>query len=289
MPKETSLVPSQGGDVYSIMDQLDDQLIKAEIENRVVDTWVYSFQSDGRPQTGLSKVGVDACCTEMAKTGHVIREGNLEMTIDPTNSDFVLFTCIASRFMVSSEDGREICLETVNGAKRQYTKMRLRNGSTVEDPHWFEKGSMKAARNGRARLIPEEVKAKIILLAKQKGRVQTVEAAAPAPAAQQAATTAQAPSDGADVRKVTPKQVNRLWVIARIAVENDEDKARAAVKRLLDFVGVAATGDLTRVDYDRVCKVLETGEIPKEWEGKLEWGDAPKPKPQEAPKDEAPF
>ena len=160
---------------YQIMDRMDDNIIEAELENRIIDTWVYSFTgSDGRQQTGLSKVGVDASCTEMAKQGNVIREGKVEYKRDPTNSEFMLFQGLATRYFIDHE-GNEVEMESVNGTKRQWIKMKLRDGSIMDDPFWFEKGAMKALRNARARLIPEEIRTKIITLAKDKGRIKNID------------------------------------------------------------------------------------------------------------------
>ena len=52
-------------DPFSLMDQLDDEAILAELEGRVVGSWVYEFMQDGKQIRGLSKVGVDAACREM--------------------------------------------------------------------------------------------------------------------------------------------------------------------------------------------------------------------------------
>jgi len=170
--QEKSLIP-QERNPYQIMDRMDDSLIEAELENRIVTTWVYSFTgSDGKFQSGLSKVGVDACCTEMAKTGHIIREGEIRFQIDPTDSEYVLFQGMAERYVVNN-DGTEVKMEIVNGTKRQWTMMKSK-GKIINDPFWYEKGAMKAIRNARARMIPEEIRTKIITLAKQKGRVKDV-------------------------------------------------------------------------------------------------------------------
>ena len=279
------LVPTQQeGGVYAIMDQFDDDLIKAEIENRITDTWVYSFKADGRPQIGLSKVGVDACCTEMAKDGkRVIREGRPQMEIDPTNPEYMLFTCPASRFKINEEDGRETQFETVYGVKRQWTRMRLRDRTrVVEDPFWYEKGVAKAGRNARSRLIPEDIKIQIFALAKKekkKERVRVIETSTPqsTPAATTSTTTAKAAPP--KTQQLTDDEKNHVWTLARAGAGNDETKARENVKKLLDIVGISATVQLKPADYKRVCSVLETGEIPKEWEGKLKWGE----KVEEAP------
>jgi len=172
--EEKALV-TQNRDPYQIMDSLDDALIEAEIENRIVNTWVYAFTgSDGKFQSGLSKIGVDACCTEMAKTGHVIREGEVKFAPDPISSEHILFQGPATRYAINRE-GQEVKMESVNGTKRQWIRMKLKTGKVIDDPFWFEKGAMKALRNARARLIPEEIRTKIILLAKTKGKVKNID------------------------------------------------------------------------------------------------------------------
>jgi len=161
-------------DVFQIMDRLDDELIEAELKNRVVNTWSYSFKgSDGRLQEGLSKVGVDEACVEMSKRGYIIREGQIVMTPDPTNAEYMLFQVPASLIRITGE-GKEVLMDVVNGTKRQWIKMKLKNGSTVNDPFWYEKGAMKAARNARSRLIPSETKATILMLARQKGKQKEI-------------------------------------------------------------------------------------------------------------------
>lgn len=75
-------------DPFEMMDRMDDELIVAEIEGRVVDTWVYHFPGEaGVEQWGLSKVGVDASCAELAKKGEVIRELELNFQADPVDAE----------------------------------------------------------------------------------------------------------------------------------------------------------------------------------------------------------
>jgi hypothetical protein len=167
------LVEKDEDNVYQVMDHLDDSLIEAELENRIADTWVYSFSSGGKQQTGLSKVGVDECCNEMAKQGNIIREGKVEYQRDPISDEHVLFQGIATR-VVHDREGNEAMMESVNGTKRQWVKMKLKDGKVVDDPFWFEKGSMKALRNAKSRLISATVRTKIIMIAKDKGRVRDV-------------------------------------------------------------------------------------------------------------------
>ncbi|HKT58798.1 MAG TPA: hypothetical protein VJQ46_02040, partial [Gemmatimonadales bacterium] len=44
------------------------------------------------------------------------------------------------------------------------------------NPHWYESGAMKAARNARFRLIPGNVRAQVIASARQAGQARVVEA-----------------------------------------------------------------------------------------------------------------
>src|SRR5678816_1555614 len=46
------------------------------------------------------------------------------------------------------------------------------------NPHWYEAGAMKAARNARFRLIPGSVRAQIIATAREGGQARVVEARA---------------------------------------------------------------------------------------------------------------
>jgi len=282
MNKQEALAP-QEKDVYALMDRLDDDLIKAEIENRIVKTWIYSFQSQGKTLEGLSKVGVDACCSEMAKNGHVIREGEVRFQVDPTDREYVLFMVSATRVLVDPERGEEQAFETVWGEKRQWTKFRKKDGTIVDDNFWFEKGAQKAARNARARLIPEEVRSKIITLARgSKDRVRdlgNVSSSSEAhtqtlPASDRYSAPRSSTSGSSKGKKVTAAQIKRLWAIAYSAVEGDKEEAGHNVRQLLtiadDGRGVKETKDLTTGDYEIICKALESGTLPNTWIARLQ-------------------
>lgn len=167
-------VVKQECDVFAIMDKMDDDIIQAELENRVVSTWVYSFQGqEGKQQTGLSKKGVDEACTEMAKQGHLIEEEDLQWSKCPLSDEYVVFKAKVRR-VVLGKDGARVPMEPVFGTKRQWIKDHRKNGPDVDDKFWFEKGAAKALRNARSRLIPAEIQAKIIALAKTQGKVKEV-------------------------------------------------------------------------------------------------------------------
>lgn len=161
-------------DPFVIMDRLDDEAFLEEMKGRVVDTWAYSFFQDGKEVTGLSKVGVDQACREMAKGGEVIREEKVEYAVDPTDKRFMLFVGTACRLVVS-KDGKEVCLDRTIGTKRQCIYIITRDGITDRvNPFWFEHGAMKALRNARMRLLSEEIKTKVIAIAKELRKTKTV-------------------------------------------------------------------------------------------------------------------
>lgn len=167
-------VASQGTDIFSRFDALDDKIIIEELENRVIDKWVYHFKSGGREVWGLGKAGIDGCSRELAKEGIALREEEVKVQVDPTNAQYVLFTARVAKHFVDKQ-GEEAMVESAIGTKRQWIKMMIKGqDKPVQDPFWYEKGSIKALRNAKARLIPEELKAQIITFAKKEGKVREV-------------------------------------------------------------------------------------------------------------------
>jgi len=165
----------QDFDPFRVMDKLDDDLFLEEMKGRIVDTWAYSFNQDGKEVRGLSKIGVDQACREMAKKGEVIREENVEYAIDPTDKRYILFKGSASRIAVS-KDGVEIVLDRTIGTKRQcvFVITKIEGITNRVNNFWFEQGSMKALRNARLRLLSEEVKTKVITIAKESGKTREI-------------------------------------------------------------------------------------------------------------------
>ncbi|MEW6016457.1 MAG: hypothetical protein AB1760_00120 [Pseudomonadota bacterium] len=162
-------------DPFTIMDKLDDQLIADELQGRLAKVLAYSFQQDGKKVTGLSKAGVDAVSREMAKQGEVIRE--IELDWQDLGSE-VLFKAKVGRYAlrVDAETGKtiEVLMDTVFGVKRQ-PKTYPKGGI---NQWWFEQGSMKAIRNGKMRLIREDLKQQIIAIAEKSQQIVDVDAEA---------------------------------------------------------------------------------------------------------------
>jgi hypothetical protein len=165
-------------DIFKKFDALDDEAIVAELEGKLVDVACYHFNQGGKELWGVGKVGVDWAVNELALKGYVVRDESVTYNIDPTDQEYVLFVARVCKALVGN-DGREAQVDAAIGTKRQWVKMLRRDGTTQTDPFWFEKGSQKAIRNARLRLISEDVKAKIISLAKQAGKVREVVADAP--------------------------------------------------------------------------------------------------------------
>src|SRR4051812_11699111 len=233
---------SQPWDPFQMMDRLDEDALRRELEGVANTDLVYVVRDGGQEVIGLSKTGVDECCMALVSQGQVIREEDLQFEmLGEGDHREALFKVKAARFAVSPT-GQDVRLDQVIGVKRQplyYDSVQLDldarvpskkyrgktyrellasaegrdylawmaenfNEPAIRDfvrqilagvevigqrgrqlnPHWYEHGAMKAARNARFRLIPGNVRAQIIAAARQSGQTRVVEAqrSAPVPA-----------------------------------------------------------------------------------------------------------
>ncbi len=162
-------------DPYQMMDRKDDDQIVAQMKGAILKTCVYSFKQGGKTIEGLSKVGVDEACRELAKKGEAIRE--LELSMDGDTEDYALFKAKAGRYLVDPKNDKEYLFETKIGQKRQ-AKFYPKGGSY---PHWYETGGQKALRNARRDLIPKELEIALIAKWKKEGKVEYLEDSPPPP------------------------------------------------------------------------------------------------------------
>lgn len=244
-------------DPFQLMDRMDDEAIRLELEGIISEDLVYVVKDErGKELVGLSKVGVDESCMVLAKKGEVVRELDLQHEIATVDGELVaLFKGTAARFAVSA-DGREVKLDQVigtkvqplfyeaatplsldsscpgkkeyakggpvkpDGSKASYREMlatddtrgylawmrdkdgdwpdeqtrdflaRILNGEDVQvqpgrqrNPFWYEQGSQKALRNARFRLVPASIRAQVIAMAREAGRVREASTARKAAAA----------------------------------------------------------------------------------------------------------
>jgi hypothetical protein len=239
--REPEPAPTPQWDPFQLMDRLDEEAFRRELEGVASTDLVYVVKEGGQEIVGLSKTGVDACCMALVSQGQVIREEELTCDVVGEGEDReALFRVKAARFAVNPAGG-EVRLDQVIGVKRQalyhepsqldldarvpskkfrgrtyrellgsnegreylgwmaenfseapirdFVKRILAGEEVVAvrgkqlNPHWYEAGAMKAARNARFRLIPGNVRAQVIASARESGQTRVVDARSRAPLA----------------------------------------------------------------------------------------------------------
>lgn len=281
--------PTAPWDPFQVMDRLDEDALRRELEGVPSNDLVYIVREGGQEVTGLSKTGVDECCMALVAQGQVIREEELWYEVIGVDEDReALFKVKAARFAVSPS-GQEVRLDQVIGVKRQplyyepayldldarvpgrkyrgrtyrellqtddgrdylawmadnfaeaavrdFARRILAGGEIVAErprqlnPHWYEAGAMKAARNARFRLIPGAVRAQVIARARGDGHARVIERE---PADRRAGGQA----DEAAPRPYAPteKQVAFFQRLADSPVFTEEER-----KRALDWLATRAT------------------------------------------------
>lgn len=331
-PDEVVVATPQPWDPFQLMDRLDEEALRKELEGVAGTDLVYVVKEGGQEVVGLSKTGVDECCLALVAQGQVIREEDLQYEVVGDGEDReALFKVKAARFAVSPA-GQEVRLDQVIGVKRQalyYEPARLEldarvpskkyKGRTYREllasdegrdylgwmaenfaepairdfvrrilageeisgqrerqlnPHWYEAGAMKAARNARFRLIPGSVRAQIIATARQDGQARVVEAQAgalrgvskAAPAQPAAPITAASPTPaspaqeplaevvaGAGAYAPTEKQVAFYQRLAESPVFTEDERRRA-----LEWLATRATRQTIKDQIDWLKRQVET-------------------------------
>ena len=324
-PTELAATAPQPWDPFQLMDRMDEEALRRELEGVAGTDLVYVVKEGGQEVVGLSKTGVDECCMALVSQGQVIREEDLEYEVVGEGEDReALFKVKAARFAVSPA-GQEVRLDQVIGVKRQplyydpaqldldarvpskkykgktYRELlafdegrdylgwmaenfsepairdfvrRILAGEEVQarrerqlNPHWYEAGAMKAARNARFRLIPGNVRAQIITTARQAGQARVVEAGAgtlrgisKAAPAQPVAEAAPAPAEARveAVTRVGPyapteKQVAFYQRLAESPVFSEEER-----KRALEWLASRATRQTIKDQIDWLKRQIET-------------------------------
>lgn len=172
MTTETAIVPASTT-VLDLIDNIEDEEIVAAIGKQITKSWVYEFPQGNETIRGLSAEGVEQAARQLAKSGEAIREMDIVVQYEDENE--ARFVAKAGRYAISAA-GEEVLLDVAIRAKRQPKFMKLRNGGTKFDDHWYEKGITKANRNAKAALLPEAAKTLILLEAAKAGRVRQVSA-----------------------------------------------------------------------------------------------------------------
>lgn len=340
IPADAMVTPQPSWDPFQLMDRLDEDALRKELDGVASTELVYVVKEGGQEVVGLSKTGVDECCMALVSQGQVIREEDLQYEVLGEGEEReALFKVKAARFAVSPA-GQEVRLDQVIGVKRQplffepaqldldarvpskkyrgrtyrellqfdegrdylawmaehfgepaireFARQVLAGEEVVArrerqlNPHWYEAGAMKAARNARFRLIPGTVRAQVIASARDGGQARVVEARpgslrgvgkatpaqpapatapVPAPAATQAAVSEPAPSTSplADaVSRVGPyapteKQIAFYQRLADSPVFTDEERRRA-----FEWLATKATRQTIKDQIDWLKRQVET-------------------------------
>jgi hypothetical protein len=167
------------------------------------------------------------------------------------------------RELLASDEGREYLgwmAENFNEPEiREFIRRILAGEEPVAqrgrqlNPHWFEAGAMKAARNARFRLIPGSVRAQVIAAARNAGQARVIEpqrpAAAPRPVAPE---RPEAPSRIGPYAP-TEKQVAFYQRLAESPVFTDEERHRA-----LEWLATKATRQTIKDQIDWLKRQVET-------------------------------
>jgi len=184
------------------------------------------------------------------------------------------------RELLQTSDGREYLAwmaENFNEPEiREFVKRILAGEEIVAqrgkqlNPHWYEAGAMKAARNARFRLIPGNVRAQVIAGARQAGQARVVEAtsgtlrgvsqAAPVEPVRPVAPVQQAEAVARSevVTRIGPyapteKQVAFFQRLADSPVFSEEERRRA-----LDWLATKATRQTIKDQIDWLKRQVET-------------------------------
>ncbi len=311
-PGDAALPVAPQWDPFQLMDRLDEDALRKELEGVPATDLVYVVKEGGQEVIGLSKTGVDECCMALVSQGQVIREEELQYEVIGEGEEReALFKVKAARFAVSPE-GQDVRLDQVIGVKRQpmyyepgqldldakvpskkyrgrtyrqlleteegrdylawmaehFTESEIRDfvrrilaGDEVVsrrgrqlNPHWYEAGAMKAARNARFRLIPGSVRAQVIAAARKGGLARVVEEAAPVDHSPSAAP-AERPDSVSRVGPYTPteKQVAFYHRLAESSVFSEEERRRA-----FEWLATQATRQTIKDQIDWLKRQVET-------------------------------
>jgi hypothetical protein len=127
------------------------------------------------------------------------------------------------------------------------------------NPHWYEHGAMKAARNARFRLIPGNVRAQVVATARASGRTRVVDGAAAQPNTMRPSVPE--PQEAVRVPlenrggpySPTEKQLAFYQRLAESPVFTDEER-----KRALEWLATKATRQTIKDQIDWLKRQVET-------------------------------
>jgi hypothetical protein len=173
------------------------------------------------------------------------------------------------RELLSHDEGRDYLgwmAENFNEPEIREFVRRILDGDEVVgqrgrqlNPHWYEHGAMKAARNARFRLIPGNVRAQVIATARASGRTLVVDGQPGAIGNASKPALAPQPTVRVDLETrggpyaPTEKQIAFYQRLAESPVFTDEER-----KRALDWLATKATRQTIKDQIDWLKRQVET-------------------------------
>jgi hypothetical protein len=181
------------------------------------------------------------------------------------------------RELLATDDGRDYLgwmAENFSEPEIREFVQKILNGEEVQgairgrqlNPHWYEHGAMKAARNARFRLIPGNVRAQVMATARQSGQTRVVDgqpgtmnrvgrpAAASAERFKAVRTEARPePIGRPGPYSPTEKQVAFYQRLAASPVFTEDER-----KRALDWLATKATRQTIKDQIDWLKRQVET-------------------------------
>lgn len=166
------------------------------------------------------------------------------------------------RELLANEEGRDYLVwmaENFSESEiRDFVRQILAGEEVVSrrgrqlNPHWYEAGAMKAARNARFRLIPGNIRAQVIASARQSGQARVVEEAV------SVSTSAASVERTESVSRVGPyapteKQVAFYQRLAESSVFSEDERRRA-----LEWLATRATRQTIKDQIDWLKRQVET-------------------------------
>lgn len=149
----------------------DDEAIEAELMGKAMEHYVYSFQQDGKPVTGMTVAGVNEISRLLTKkkdSGIKIRVIPDSIKVDRNveeNGELGVSVMLIAENMLTGE--------TAIGAKFEPYKKNGRKG-VYDNSFALEKAVSKAERNAKRKLIPEKVAIEMIKKFVKQGNVQAL-------------------------------------------------------------------------------------------------------------------
>lgn len=170
-PTTLARQPQFGPEPYLLFDRADDEGIIARVRGAALKRYVYHFKQGGQEIYGLGIDGAEACKRELARTGEVLEEDDVQIERDEPEAAYFKARC--SRW-ATNKDGKRIKLDSALGMKRQAKFITRRDGTIEPNPFWFEQGCSKAIRNAILNLTPMEIQERVIAAFKNRGQVVEV-------------------------------------------------------------------------------------------------------------------